>query len=139
MDISFHPPPNRDDRRSLRAMVPWWRRGWAWISDAHRFVVTVIAVCGTTIVIHVWLKGLITRAELDVAVAASVTTATDKVLLEIRGDLAIIKMNTAGLPDWRGSTTAKVIALEQQVAGAQKLAEKNENRIDTYLTSRMRR
>jgi hypothetical protein len=139
MDFSFRPPPDPDERRSVRAMVPWWRRLVAWAGDFHKFVVTGIAICGTTVVIHVWLKGLITRAELDVAVAASVTTATEKVLLEIRGDLAIIKMNTAGLPDWRGSTTAKVIALEQQIAGAQRLAEKNENRIDTYLTSRVRR
>jgi hypothetical protein len=117
-------------------MQPRWRRVLGWLADFHKFVITLASIAGTSVAIHVWLKGLITRAELDVAVEAAVTKATDKVLLDVRADLAIIKMNTGGLKEWRGDTTTKVIALEQGLTIAQKLAEKNESRIDTYLAAR---
>jgi hypothetical protein len=133
MDISFHPPPDPDERRSLRAVMPWWRRLFAWLSDFHRFATTLIAVAGTTIAVHVWLKGLITRAEMDLAVEAAVTKATEKALLEVRGDLAIIKTNTGGLPEWRGDTSKRVISLEEKVSSASKDAQKANDRLDTYL------
>jgi hypothetical protein len=138
MDISFHPPPDHEARRSMRGMIPWWRRLAAWLGEFHKFVSTIVAIAAVTIAIHVWLKGLITRSELDLAVEAAVSKTTDRVLLDIRGDLAIIKTNTGGLPEWRGVTTAKVSRLEDRTADALKLAEKNEGRIDIYLTSRRR-
>lgn len=132
-EISFNPPPDRDVRRSVRAMVPWWRRATAWLADFHKFATTLVAVAGTTVAIHVWLKGLITRAELDLAVDAAVTKATEKALLDVRGDLAIIKTNTGGLPQWRGETTEKVVKLEEKASVAAKDAQKANDRIDTYL------
>lgn len=133
MDISFHPPPDRDERRSMRAMVPWHRRVIAWLSDFHKFVTTLVGIAVTSIAIHVWLKGLITRKELDVAVEASVTKSVAAALVDVRTDLAIIKTNTGGLPEWRKETTEKVIALDQKTSAATKDASKANDRIDTYL------
>jgi len=116
-------------------MVPWWRRLLAWLSDFHRFVITLLAISAGTTAIHVWLKGLITRVELDLAVDAAVTKATKDAFLEVRGDLAIIKTNTGGLPQWRGETSGKVIALEEKVSAAGKDAAKANDRLDTYLVN----
>jgi hypothetical protein len=135
VDISFHPPRDPDERRSVRAMVPWWRRAWAWLSSYPKFVTTLLAITGANTVVHAWFKGLITRKELDVAVAAAVSKATEQTLAEVRGDLAIIKMNTGGLPDWRAKTTEKVVALEKDTATATHRAETAHQRIDQYLTS----
>jgi hypothetical protein len=135
MDISFNPPPDRDDRRSMRAMVPRLRRAVAWIADFHKFVITLAGIATATVGAHVFLKGLITRKELDLAVESAVT----KALADVRADLAIIKTNTGGIPEWRGDMTTRVISLEQRISIAHKLAEKNESRIDTYLTTRVGR
>jgi len=135
MDISFHPPPDPRDRKVARAMVPWWRRLFAWVGDFHKFVITLLAISAGTTAVHVWLKGLITRAELDLAVDAAVQKATKDAFLEVRGDLAIIKTNTGGLPLWRGETSAKVIALEKDVSAAGKDAQKANDRLDTYLVN----
>lgn len=129
------PPPDREERQSVRAMMPWWRRAVAWLGEFHRFVMTLLAISGITIAIHVWLKGLITRAELDVAVAAAVAEATKSTLAEVRGDLSVIKTNTAGIPEWRGETTKKVVALERDTAAALHEGEKANARIDQYFTS----
>lgn len=139
MDISFHPSPDPDERRSMRAIVPWWRRAWAWIADFHKFAVTLVTISGTTIGAHVWLKGLITRKELDVAVEAAVTKATKDALLEVRGDLAIIKTNTGGIGEWRAETTAKIIKLDEHVSAATKDATKANDRIDIFLDKRNHR
>lgn len=138
MDLSFYPSPDPDDRKSVRAMQPWWRRAWAWLSSYPKFVGTLLAISATNTAVHVWFKGLITRAELDVAVAAAVTEATKRTLAEIRGDLAIIKTNTGGLPEWRGETTKKVADLEKDTRAATHEAEKANQRIDTYLAARNR-
>lgn len=116
-------------------MVPWLRRLMAWLSDFHKFVTTVAAIAAVSIAVHVWLKGLITRAELDLAVDAAVQKATEKALLDIRGDLAIIKTNTGGLPQWRGETSEKLIALDGKASAAAKDATKANDRIDTYLAN----
>ena len=129
MDISFHPSPDPNERRSLRAMVPWHRKALAWLADFHKFAITVASIAATTIAVHVWLKGLIARKELDVAVEAAVTKAT----AEIRGDLAIIKTNTNGIPAWRGDTSDKLIALDSKATAAVKDATKANDRIDAYL------
>lgn len=135
MDISFHPAPDPDERRSVRAMMPWWRRAIGWLREYPKFLATLVAISGANTAIHVWFKGLITRAELDVAVEAAVTEATKKTLADVRGDLAIIKTNTSGIPEWRGETTKKVVALEEKAATATHRAETAHARIDQYLTS----
>jgi len=119
----------------MRAMMPWWRRAWAWLKEYPKFVATLLAISGANTAIHVWFKGLITRAELNVAVEAAVTEATKKTLADVRADLEIIKTNTAGIPDWRGETTKKVVALERDTAAATHRAETANQRIDQYLTS----
>jgi hypothetical protein len=129
VDISFHPPPDPEERRSLRAIVPWWRRFTAWLADFHKFVTTLVAVAGTTIAVHVWLKGLITRKELELAVDAAVT----KSMAEVKGDLATIKTNTGGLPDWRGETARRLGKAEDKLVEVEKQTDKNERRIDTYI------
>jgi hypothetical protein len=134
MDISFH-PRDPEERRSVRAMVPLHRRVIAWLADFHKFVITLVSIAATTVAIHVWLKGLITRKEMDVAVEASVSKAVAAAFVDIRTDLAIIKTNTGGLPEWRGETTAKVIKLEEKVGVAITQADKANGRIDQYLVN----
>jgi hypothetical protein len=136
MDISFHPPRDPEERRSVRAMVGGVRRFFGWLGDFHKFVVALVSVATLTIGAHVWLKGLITRKELEVAVEAAVTKATRDALLEVRGDLEIIKTNTGGIKDWRGETTEKLIKLDERATAATKEATKANDRIDAYLDKR---
>lgn len=131
MDLSFHPPPDPDERRSMRAIVPWWRRLTAWLSDFHKFVTTLIAIAGTTIAVHVWLKGLITRKELELAVDSAVTNA----MVGVKGDVAIIKTNVGGLPDWRGETTRRIGDIEVKLSSVEKQTDKNERRLDTFIST----
>lgn len=127
-EISFVPPPDPDERKSLRAMRPWWKRLGAFVAD----VKVVIGICAATVAAHAWLRGLITRAELNVAVEAAVMKAT----AEMRADIDTIKKNTGGLPDWRGETTTRVGKLEEKVGESTRLANKANDRIDAYLDKR---
>jgi len=136
LDISFHPPPDPEERRSVRAMVGRVRRVFGWLGDFHKFVVTLVSVATLTVGAHLWLKGLITRKELEVAVEAAVTKSTKDALLQIRGDLDIIKTNTGGVKEWRGATTEKLIGLERDLSIATKDATKANDRIDAYLDKR---
>jgi hypothetical protein len=128
MEISFHPAPDPDDRKSIRAMLPWWKRFGAFVADVKVF----IGICAATLAAHAWIKGLVTRTEVDVAVEAAVIKAT----AQIRGDLETIKTNTGGLPEWRGETSKKIVAIEKDVAAVTKDATKANDRIDAYLDKR---
>jgi len=137
---TFPPPiPERTTLLDTRAILPWHRRFALWITDFHKFVTAVLGIAALTIVVHVWLKGLITRAELEVAVTASVEKAVTKVILKTQSDVSDIKDAIAGspaLPVWRGETTTKVEHLEERLATTKALGEKNERRIDSYIARR---
>lgn len=130
MDISFH-PEDPDERKSMRGMLPWWRRLTAWLSDFHKFVTTLIAIAATTIAVHVWLKGLITRSELELAVDSAVTNA----MAGVKGDVAIIKTNVGGLPDWRAETTRRIGVVEVKLGTVEKQGDKTEHRLDTFIST----
>lgn len=132
-------PPLSDDgdprqaKREARALLPWGRRFIAWITDFHKFVTALVSIAAVTVAIHVWLKGLITRKELEIAVTAAVTTAVTQALLDMRTDVVKLKEDSAwmkdtakGLPEWKVSIETRVAATEHQ-------GEKNEKRIDAYL------
>lgn len=133
MKISFNPKPSGDDARPF---LPWWRRFVAWVSDFHKFVTALLAIAGLTIGIHVWLKGLITRRELEIAVEASVEKAVKEALRETGAKITDLKDKIAGdppLPQWRGETTTKIGNLDERVNAAKAQGEKNERRIDSYI------
>jgi len=121
-------------RRSMR-VLPWWRRAWAWIGDFHKFVVTLISIAGTTIVVHVWLKGLVTRAELEHSVEVAVEKAVRQALVDSRTDIEILKQRTGGVPEWRADVTDRLLKVEGKAAAAEKQGEKNEDRIDRYIAA----
>jgi hypothetical protein len=104
--ISFSPEP--DPREEARAFKPRWRRAWDWVTNLHKFALTLAAIGGTTLAGHAWLKGLITRKELELAVAAAVQTE----FATIKGDLETIKTNTGGLPEWRGDISIRLAKVE---------------------------
>jgi hypothetical protein len=128
--ISFNPKTSDDEARPF---LTWPRRFVAWVTDFHKFVTALLAIAGLTIAIHVWLKGLITRKELEVAVEASVEKAVVKGLLEARTDIADLKTSTSGLPSWRQEVTVTIGKLDERLQAASKQGEKNERRIDAYL------
>lgn len=108
--ISFIPEP--DPREEARAFKPWWRRAWEWITDFHKFVLTFGGIAAATLAGHAWLKGLITRRELDLAVQVAV----EKALVQVLADLKDIKTNTGGLPEWRGDVTVRLAKVESDVS-----------------------
>lgn len=108
--ISFMPEP--DPREEARKFKPWWRRAWEWANDAHKFLLTFGGICAATLAGHAWLKGLITRRELELAVQVAV----DKALVQALSDLKDIKTNTGGLPEWRGDVTVRLAKVERDVA-----------------------
>jgi hypothetical protein len=103
--------PEPDPREEARAFKPWWRRAWDWLNDAHKFLLTFGGICAATLAGHAWLKGLITRRELDLAVEVAVRQALAPAL----ADLTTIKTNTAGLPDWRGDVTVRLAKVETDI------------------------
>ena len=112
-------------------MLPWWKRLGGFVADVKVF----IGICVATLAAHAWIKGLITRAELDLAVKAEVATQVKEALREVRVDLDIIKTNTGGIKEWRGATTEKLIGLERDSANAANEAKKANDRIDSYLVT----
>jgi hypothetical protein len=100
--------PEPDPRQEAEAFKPWWRRAGEWLGDFHKFVLTLIGISTVTLAAHAWLKGLITRRELDLAVQVAV----DKALVQVLSDLRDIKANTGGLPDWRGDVSIRLARVE---------------------------
>jgi hypothetical protein len=125
------PEVQLERRRSIRAMQPLHRRIFGLIADVKVFA----GICAATIAGHAWLKGLVTRAEVNLAVKAEVTLQVKAALDEMRADLAIIKTNTGGLPEWRGQTSDRVVKLEEKADEAKHLATKANDRIDSYLVT----
>lgn len=134
--ISFDPGP--DPREEARAFQPWWRRLGAWLAHFHKFVTVLVSVAGMTIAIHVWLKGLITRGELDLAVQAAVEKALMKTMLDVRSDLAVIKNSTGDLPAWRGDVTGRLAKVETKADGNAEASRAVTERVDRYLMARAR-
>lgn len=144
MDLSMPPPPPRPPRidgpeeqlatrRSIRAMQPKWKQFLGWLGEFQKFAVTLISVATVSIAVHVWLKGLITRKELEVAVDASVRSAVVAVLTDVQVDVDLLKTRTGGLPEWRAEVTIKLVNLEAKMGTVEKKGEKNEDRIDRYI------
>ena len=133
------PPPSEEDprqaKRDARALLPWGRRFVAWVTDFHKFVTALLSISALTIGVHVWLKGLITRAELELAVEASVEKAVTKVLLDVRTDVANLKDATAGLPQWRSGVDVTLGKIDTRITAVEHQGEKNENRLNTYLVT----
>jgi hypothetical protein len=136
------PPPSfevaraqvvRAERQSIRAMMPWWRRFVAWVGDFHKFVIALISIASATVAIHVWLKGLITRAELEVAVEAATEKAVVKTLLDVKTDVSDLKTNTAGLPAWRKEATTKLDQHDTRIGVVEHQEENLQGRFDKYL------
>jgi len=134
---STDPPPSAEETRQAkkeaRALLPWGRRFVAWVTDFHKFVTALVAISAMTIGVHVWLKGLITRKELEIAVEAAVEKAATRALLDVRTDVTKLKDDTSGLPTWRGDVTVTLSRIDTRLANAEHQGEKNEKRIDAYL------
>jgi hypothetical protein len=132
-----YPPPSvevvRAERQSIRAMMPWWRRFVAWVSDFQKFVIALSSIAAATVGIHVWLKGLITRAELEVAVEAAVEKAVIKTLLDVKTDVSDLKTNTSGLPAWRKEATTKLDQHDTRIGVVEHQEENLQGRFDKYL------
>jgi hypothetical protein len=105
------------------------------VTDFHKFVTALLSISALTIGVHVWLKGLITRAELELAVEASVEKAVTKVLLDVRTDVANLKDATAGLPQWRSGVDVTLGKIDTRITAVEHQGEKNENRLNTYLVT----
>ena len=80
-------------------MQPKWKQFLGWLGEFQKFAVTLISVATVSIAVHVWLKGLITRKELEVAVDASVRSAVVAVLTDVQVDVDLLKTRTGGLPE----------------------------------------
>lgn len=126
--ISFRPDPDPNQFK------PWWRRAVAWIGEFHKFATTLIAVAGVTVAVHVWLKGLITRAELDVAVQAATSKALVEMFSQMRADMETLKSNTGGLPAWRANVTERLGKVEDHASTNADQIVRVEARVDRFLT-----
>lgn len=130
--LSFNPKPDPDQAR----MQPWWRRLGQWLGDFHKFATTLVVIAGATIGVHVWLKGLITRVELDVAVAAAVEKALAKTMADVKSDLETVKSNTGGLPAWRADVTIRLTTVEVNAHATAEQTRSVNERVDRYLMAR---
>lgn len=126
--ISFRPDPDPNQFK------PWWRKLAAWLGDFHKFATTLLAIGGATIVIHVWLKGLVTRAELDMAVQAATQKALVETFSAMKADLETLKNNTGGLPTWRADVTQRLGKVEDHSAANGDQIVRVEARVDRFLT-----
>lgn len=126
--ISFRPDPDPDQFK------PWWRKLFAWLGDFHKFATTLVAIAGGTIVVHVWLKGLITRAELDMAVQAATQKALVEMFSQMRADMETLKSNTGGLPTWRADVTVRLGKVEDHAVTNADQIVRVEARVDRFLT-----
>ena len=129
--ISFSPEP--DPREEAKRFAPWWRRLGAWLADFQKFVMVLVGISGTTIAIHVWLKGLITRAELDLAVQTAVEKAVTKAMLDVRSDVTDLKTATGGLGPFRASTSDRLANVEAKANVNSDQVTKLGDRFDRYL------
>jgi hypothetical protein len=110
-------------------MLPWWRRLSAWVTDFHSIVSKVAAIAVATVAIHVWIKGIVTRSELH----AEVKQAVIEALLDVNTDLLIAKERAAGIPAWRVQVDERLPKVEHQAAEAERIGQKANDRVDTYL------
>jgi hypothetical protein len=126
-------PPTSSDveepRRSMR-ILPWWRRFWAWVIDFHTIVSKMAAIAVASVAAHVWIQGLVTRSE----VHAEVKKAVIEALLEVNTDLATMKVRTGDdFPGWRDKVDDRLPKVEERASQAERMGQKANDRIDTYI------
>jgi len=115
--------------------LPWWRRVGAWFADAHRVVGIVASLCTATIAAHLWIKGLVTRAE----VHAEVRQAVREAMVDVAADLAKMKQRTGDdFPPWRKRVDERLADVEKLSGDALEKGKKANDRIDQYLAARGR-
>jgi len=116
-------PPERPE------FLPWWRRVSTWFADAHRVVGIVATLCTATIAAHVWIKGLVTRAEVHEEVKQAVREA----MVDVAADLAKMKDRTGDdFPPWRRRVDERLVDVEKAAAEGVKVGEKANKRIDDH-------
>lgn len=132
----FPPPRSSVELPEKRPeFLPWWRRVSAWFAEAHRLVLTVSAICGATLAAHLWIKGLVTRAE----VHEEVRQAAREAMIDVAADLATMKGRTGDdFPPWRRRVDERLVDVEKTAADGVKLGQKANDRFDHYLAARVR-
>jgi len=136
LEIDEHPDGTYRGRLAtldeIKAAQPWYRRAWAFVTDAHKFLITFASICTATVAAHAWIAGLVTKKN----VKDEVTTAVVAAMFEMRSDISDLKDRTAGLPDWRRTTQETIVRHEERIEHTSKQEEKLEARFDWYLRHR---
>jgi len=126
----------RETAKDLRRLKPWHKKAWDWIIFGHKMWVAYAAISGATIAAHAYIHGIVTGIEVKAVVKAALDEAIEEKRVSKADETSRItnlESQMSDMPAWRGRQTETVGRHEERLNGVEKLAEKTEHKVDSYL------